>query len=130
MASSWGNSWLSSWGNSWGVRSSVDTHDGISDGDYRRYRKRLERLAKLADEHNQSKYVKIAEKTAKIADELQISTPLADEIAAQPQTQQIPEFDFSALQAEISKVSKYLDDLIEIRERDAEDETIMMMALM
>lgn len=103
----------------------VDTHDG---GHYKRYRKRLERLAKLADEHNQSKYVQIAEKTIEIADELQISLPEVFE--APLQSAKIPEFDFSALQAQITRMKKYLDDLIAIREIEEEEETIIMMSIL
>lgn len=106
----------------------VDTHDAA---DYRRYRRRLEKAAKAADEYNQSKYVRQAVKAAEIVDELQIASPVIEKIAEAVKAETMPEFDFSALQGEFSRVRGYLDDLIALKaEAENEDELIIMMSLM
>lgn len=100
-----------------------DTHDAAS---YKKYRKKLEKAASAADEYNRSKYIKEAVKVADIAEELPISAPVIESISlAVEENRKIPEFDFSALQAEIREIKNYLDEMIASEE---EDELIIMMA--
>lgn len=107
----------------------TDTHDGLDAGHYKRYRKKIERLAKLADDYNRSKYVDQAVKAAEIVEELQISSPVIEQIAVAVTAERaLPVIDYVALQAEFLRVKKYLDDLIELYE-EGEDELALMMMI-
>lgn len=103
----------------------------IQGGHYVAYRKRLKRLVDAADQFNQSKYIKQAVQIAQIADEIDISVPLLQEVALAVQQEQIlPEIDLSQLQQEISLAIQQLNSLILLNRMNAEDDDITLMMLL
>lgn len=113
-----------------GTPTPPDTHDGANADDYKRYRKRLERLAKLSDKHNQSKYIRETVKIAEIVKELPIETPAIERVSQK--TRDISNYDLSAIQSEILLAINYINAIINEKlrlEQEQEDELILLMAL-
>ncbi len=111
-----------------GTPTPPDTHDGADPDSYKRYRKRLERLARLSDEHLKSKYVKEAVKVAEFAQEIPISVPIIQEVSERVSVnQRIDDIDLSALQREIARLLIYIEKYI--NELEQEDELILLMCV-
>lgn len=96
--------------------------------DFKKYRRRLERLSKIYDERDNRRYIKNITDVVEISNNLDIPT---DEIRlAEAALQQgfIPQIDYDEFAKEINRLILYIDDAITqiIREIESDD----MMALL
>lgn len=123
MASAWGVSFGISWGNSWGtsvVPVTVDTHDGATPDQYKRYRKRLKEIAKAAEQFQQSKYVKetVQEQIAEIQ---ALDVEIKETVLAEDNGLAAAQF-YQAFKSEISTAIDKLNKMIIKIEQDEEDD--------
>lgn len=112
--------------------SSVDTHDLPIDYDtYKRYRKKLEHVAKLAEKHNQSKYIKQAIKVAEIIEDTQIDAPNIKQAAESVLYGNETKIDFEALAAEISMAMNHFDSVLtkKIKSIEADEDMIVLLMI-
>ncbi len=102
------------------VTGNRDTHDV---GAYKRYRKKLERIAKITDERERKKFVKKAEKILKeeIPEEVKQEVKAAVEIAKEP------EFDFSLIQAKMLAALAVLEQQLQELIKKKEEELIILL---
>ena len=114
--------------------STVDTHDGFTDHDYKRHRKRLKAIANASDEYTRSKYVHTAINAHQITQELGLESPVIEAlVASQTRNIELPYFDYEAFMSEVNTALAAVELKIrQKQERDAmerEDEMILMMIL-
>lgn len=112
--------------------SPVDTHDGghWSERDYKRYRRKLELLAKSGERFTQSKYIKEATKVLKIVEALPVETPIIQKIAFNQE--EIEQKYFDQINQELNRVINYLDAALHQREElrlEQEDEETLLRLL-
>jgi hypothetical protein len=113
------------------VENQTDTHDLPIDHDtYRRYRKKLESVAKLAEQHHAKKYIKQAVKVAEIIENTSIDAPIIQQVADSVQNNTPIEIDFSLLSEEINKVISHFDNILQKRIMDMEADEEMIVLLM
>jgi len=109
-----------------------DTND-LTRKQYRSHRRKLERAARAAERYEQSKYVKEAVKIAEIAIDYSINAPEVVELANLVASKQpVIDIKFDKVHAEISRIMRHLDTLVEMQEleREQERELILLMGLM
>lgn len=109
--------------------SPVDTHDGVDADTYKKYRKRLEKLSKAYEKHNQSKYVQEIVEVIKESN-VSINTPTLDVISKQIENNETQYIDLSSLQDEINRVINYINALILQLEKTRQEEDDMIVLLM
>lgn len=110
---------------------------GVSDNflpdDYKKYRKKLEKLARISDDYNESKYVKEVQDLTEIAKVLEIHAPISNTLAAYVKDSvDVPYFDVSALRGEIITIQNRINEIIKFNlqlEQELEDETILLMLM-
>lgn len=115
----------------------TDTHDGgVKPSDYRRYRRKIEKMIKASEKYNREKYINEAVAVAEIVEELPIEAPVIQEIAQAIKDEiSLDQIDFTLLQAELIRVIRYLDTVIvaklaEIKaQREMEDEIALLMLI-
>lgn len=114
----------------------VDTHDGghWTERDYKRYRRKLELLARAGDKFNASKYIKEANKAVEIIQEIPIDAPVITQVAAR-EIEIDPAY-FEAIQKELNAAIGYLDAIIQKQNQlridalqEQEDEQILLMSI-
>lgn len=111
----------------------VDTHDGASADEYKRYRKKLLAAAKAAEQHNESKYLRQALAVAEVLDEYGVSAPEVQKVANAVENNIDISINYELLSSELMKSIRYLEDMIDFRQRQIEEEDeeeyILMMML-
>lgn len=108
-----------------------DTHDLLIDREtYKRYRKKLEHVAKLAEKHHQSKYIKQAIKVAEIIEDAPIDAPIIKKTAELALNNKEIKIDFETLSLEINKALQHFDNVLSKRITDVEADDDMLMLLM
>lgn len=125
MANAWGVSFGVSWGNSWGAGivpvTPTDTHDGASPDQYKRYRKRLEAIAKAAEQFQQSKYVK--EAVQEQIEEIQaLDVEIKEAVMVEKDDGLASAQFYQAFKAELTAAIDKLNKLIIKIEQDEEDD--------
>lgn len=114
------------------INSIVDTF--LPEGHYRKYRKKLEQLAKYSEEYNKSKYVESAEKISKIVDDIPVDMPIIESVASAVKADiPIPTFEISAINSEILRAISYIELQIELYDnmiKEEEESFIMMLNLL
>lgn len=96
---------------------------------YDNYRKKLERSIKAADRHNASKYIKQAVAAAEVIESIEGVAPEIKKVAIAVKTQQVPQIDFTRLQAELLRIAQYMDNVILMKQQEAEEEMILLMII-
>lgn len=131
MANAWGVGFGVSWGNSWGASAvpvTVDTHDGATPDQYKRYRKRLEAIAKATEQFQQSKYVKetVQEKLVEIQ---ALDAEIKETVLAVDDGLAAAQF-YQAFKSELSTAIGKLNKMIIKIEQDEEDDihTILLLS--
>lgn len=91
----------------------IETHGGFDERDYHRYRKNLERVAKITGEER--KYPKRAAEAAESLSELPINTTELQKLAGAPQItgtlSLTPKINYAILQKELELIAAYLDKM-------------------
>lgn len=114
------------------VCADTDTHDGgWSERDYRRYRNKLEQLAKAGDRFNESKYIKEANKVVEIIQEIEVQAPVIGKVASKEIELNPKYFEYiqEELQVAIDKINAALEYRKRLRLEELEDEQTLMMLL-
>lgn len=96
--------------------------------DYKRYIRRLNKLAKASEHYNQSKYVKQVTDVAQSMPEIEVAAPILQLIAKayEPDTTGIAE----SIGLEIEKMVRQLQMLIAAeQEREAEEELVILLCI-
>ena len=123
MADTWGLSWLLSWGGSWGRSAQPAPTKGYSEQDLRKYRKYLERLAKVTEGKTVS--AKVQEIAEEIVEAIPLEIPQIENIAHEHR------IDFDALLMEIGNVRSFIEQKIQyekfLREQDDELAILLLM---
>lgn len=134
--SRWGGRWGDRWGGRWGAIGAITpvvtspTTGGYSDEDFRRYRRHLEKLAKISEERNKKLYVKqeIQEIIEEIVDEIPVKVT---EIKKLDDGRK--KIDYAALNSEIATIREWIELIVRrnsaIKAQEMEDEQILMMIL-
>ena len=111
----------------------VDTHDGYlySDDDYRRYRRHIEKLAKIADDRDRKLYSKavIEEIIDDIVEEIPIKVIEIKQVSNESR-----KINYDALSAEIERIKEWLNIILErqnakLAAQEYEDEEALLMIL-
>lgn len=130
--STWGNSWLSTWATSWNRSVSSGTTGGFDESQIKKYRKHLERLAKISDERL---YPKQAKPIVEELENLPVEIEEIKKLAESPQTtgtlRLTPEIDYNLLTQEIETLRAYLDRMEQDRLRlmEADDEIAFLLLI-
>lgn len=129
MSSSWGLSWLNSWAGSWGLSSSptVVTRGGIAD--YRKYQKKLRKIAKAAD----SRLYKKARKQIEVLQQEELPAAVEKQIAtiSLDLTQvldQAAENQHESIMQQIKKLDLLIEQII-LEQHKREEEIIIFLLM-
>lgn len=98
---------------------------------YKKYHEKLKKLAKAYEDHDNRQYIKNIVDTAEISDDLPVPTPEISQARAALEKGNIPQIDFEMFAQDINRLILYLENAInqKIREVEQEDEMVLLLLL-